>query len=282
MKSLIRNCLSILGALGFLVCMGMLLTRPTNFASYIPDLVEVIEETFEDPTVFVMLDPGHGGIDGGSSNQSLLEKNLALKVCQMVQRKVTVSGLPDVEVVLTRDEDLYLSLYQRVAMANRLPKCFFVSVHFNASRHRSASGTETYYASPKPPIIQNQVLRKLRRTPGLEIVDDRGLQFAEIVQASVVRAIGSRDRGVRNNPKLVLPREIIGPAVLVECVFLSNQREAAQLRQTAFLEDIADGITEGILTYLRQTDRDPFAGVTVVSEEGVPAETEPSAPSAEF
>ena len=262
MKSFFQNTLSAIGAVGFLVCMGMLLTRPTNFASYLPDIVEGIEQKLEDPTVRIVLDPGHGGLDGGSNYMALLEKDLALKTSRLVKRRIEAANLEHVEVVLTRNEDRYLSLHQRVAVANRFPKSYFVSIHFNASLHRTASGTETFFASPKPSIIQNQVRRRLRLERGTPIQDDRGERFAFSVQESLVLKLGTRDRGVRNNPKLVLPREAIGPAILVECVFLSNTEEAFKLHRASYLEEIADGISEGILNYVRETDKDPFACVT--------------------
>ncbi|MFT4638741.1 MAG: N-acetylmuramoyl-L-alanine amidase [Verrucomicrobiales bacterium] len=265
MKTIFQNALSALGAIGFLVCVGMLLTRPTNFASYLPDLVEVIEQKIEEPIVRIVLDPGHGGIDGGSHNLTLQEKNLALTTARLVKSRINAAQLENVEVVLTRDEDLYLSLHQRVAVANRFSKCYFVSIHYNASVHRSASGTETFFASPKPSIIQSQVRKRLRLDPDTPIRDNRGEKFAASVQESLVLKLGSRDRGVRNNPKLVLPREAIGPAILVECVFLSNRDEAFKLHRNSYIEEIADGITEGILNYVRDTDQDPFANVTPLS-----------------
>ncbi len=262
MRSFLQNVVSLLGALGFLVCMGMLLTRPTNFASYLPEIVEVIEEKFEDPTVHIVLDAGHGGIDGGTSNKALLEKDLALTVARLVRDRVEEAALDHVEVVLTRQDDTWLSLHQRVALANKHPKCYFVSIHFNASRHRSASGTETFFASPKPSIIENQIRRRMRLPLDMPIEDNRGEQFAEIVQRSLVGKLGSRDRGIRNNPNLVLPREIIGPSILVECVFLSNPAESLKLYRKSYLEDIAQGITDGLLEYVEVTSLDPFAGVT--------------------
>lgn len=270
MRSILQQATSLIGAVAFLVCMGMLLTRPTNFAAYLPEVmevVEVIEKKLEDPTIHVVLDAGHGGIDGGTTNRSLLEKDLALEVCHRVKQKVDASGLEHVEVVLTREDDLYLSLHQRVALANRYAKSYFVSVHFNASRHRSASGTETFYASPKPQIIQNQIRKRLKIGPEVAIEDERGKQFAQTLQQSLVGRIGSRDRGIRNNPKLILPREVIGPSALIECVFRSNPGEAAKLQRSAYLEEIASGIASGIVDYVQATDRDPYAGVVTLEAE---------------
>ena len=257
-----QNCLSIFGAGLFLVCMAMILTRPTNFASYVPEIVEEIETRLEDPTVRIVLDAGHGGHDGGSSYVALREKDLTLKVVKLVRDRLEVAQLDNVEVVLTREDDRYLTLHQRVAVANRYPKAFFVSVHFNASKHRSASGTETYHANPKPIIIENQLRRRLKLDPDVPIMDTRGERFANSVQDALVRKLGTRDRGIRNNRKFVLPREVIGPSILVECVFLSNQSEGLKLHRASFLEDIASGITEGILNYVLETDTDPYNGIT--------------------
>lgn len=266
MRSLIQNFLSVLGAVGFLTCMAMLLTRPANFASYVPEPVAVIEEQPEEPVVRVILDAGHGGIDGGTSDKALLEKDLALTVARLVRDRVEEAAVENLEVVLTRKEDVYMSLHQRVMAANRYPESYFVSIHFNGWPQSSASGTETLFASPKPSIIQNQIRKQLRLAPGTPIRDERGKRFAEKVQRSLVSRLGSRDRGIRNDPRLVLPREVTGPAVLVECVFLSNPSEARKLRRRSYLEKVADGIAEGILNYMGETRYDPFAGVAPIDE----------------
>ena len=245
--------------------MAMMLTRPTNFASYVPEIVEEIEARLEDPTVFIVLDAGHGGHDGGTSNLALKEKDLALKVVKLVRDRLNAAQLENVEVVLTREDDRYLTLRQRVAVANRHSKAFFVSVHFNGSKHRSASGTETFHANPKPTIIENQLRRRLKLEPEVPIIDTRGERFARSVQDTLVSRLGTRDRGVRNNRNFVLPREVIGPSILVECVFLSNQSEGLKLHSASYLEEIASGITDGILNYLRETGNDPYDGITPLS-----------------
>ena len=273
MKALMQNGLSIFGAGLFLVCMAMILTRPSNFASYLPEIVETLEARLEDPTVRIVLDAGHGGHDGGSSNVALKEKDLALKVVKLVRDRLQSASLENVEVVLTREDDRYRTLHQRVAVANRYPKTFFVSVHFNGSKIRSASGTETFHANPKPAIIENQLRRRLKLESDVPIVDTRGERFAKSVQDVLVRRLGTRDRGVRNNRTFVLPREVIGPSILVECVFLSNQSEGLKLHRASYLEEIASGITEGIVKYVRETGTNPFDGITPldVGDELLPA-----------
>lgn len=264
MKGFLQNGLSVLGAALFLVCMGLILTRPSNFASYLPEIVEEIELKLEDPTVRIVLDAGHGGTDGGSAYHRLLEKNLSLKVVKSIKAKLQAASLNNVEIVLTREDDRYLTLHQRVAVANRYAKSYFVSVHFNASKIRSASGTETFYAHPKPPIIENQLRRRLDIEADTPIMDTRGERFAQSVQEVLVRRLGTRDRGVRNNPGFVLPREVIGPSILVECVFLSNKTEGLKLHNPTFLEEISESITEGILDYVRESRLDPYAGIKVL------------------
>ena len=261
MKSLFHHAFALLGAACFLVCTGMLLTWQMNFASDVPDLLEPIGPKVEDAAVRIVLDAGHGGMDGGTSHMALQEKVLALKTVGLVKTRLEAAQLENVEVVLTREDDTYLSLHQRVAMANRFPKCYFVSVHFNGSLNRSASGTETFFASPKPAIIQEQIRKRLGLARGTPIRDDCGERFAASVQSVLVGRLGSRDRGIRNNPRLVLPREVVAPSILVECVFLSNPAEALKVRRRGYLEKIADGVAEGILNYVRDTEQDPYADV---------------------
>ncbi len=262
-RAVFQQILGSIGAVLFVACMGMLLSRPTELVALFPEAIQIIEEQLEDPTVRVVLDAGHGGIDGGAPGPGgLVEKELAMEVVRKVKAGLEAMDMENLEVVLTRRSNAeYLTLHQRVAMTNRYPKVFFVSVHFNGSKHRSASGTETYFASPKPQIIQNQIRRRLRLDDEIPLTDTRGERFAQVIQEHLVSSIGLRDRGIRNNPRLVLPREVIGPSVLVECAFLTNASDAAKVRSSQFRDRVASGITNGILAYLEETEMDPYAGV---------------------
>src|SRR5213594_3390241 len=96
------------------------------------------------PFTLVVLDPGHGGQDSGAMCGAIFEKDLTLDVAQRVDRLLQAQGLA---TVMTRVGDAYVSLADRAALANRVPNCIFVSIHFNEYNKPVASGVETYYAA---------------------------------------------------------------------------------------------------------------------------------------
>src|SRR5207302_4572114 len=97
-----------------------------------------------EPFRVVVIDPGHGGQDSGSTVGGVLEKDLTLDVAQRVDRLLQAQGLA---TVMTRVGDSYVSLAERAALTNRVPDCIMVSLHFNEDNKPVASGVETYYAA---------------------------------------------------------------------------------------------------------------------------------------
>ncbi len=92
----------------------------------------------------IVIDPGHGGHDLGTVGPGgLYEKDLVLSIARELQT-LLIKNL-GAEVVLTRNEDVFLSLEERSAIANQYRADLFISIHANSSRHRSISGVETYY-----------------------------------------------------------------------------------------------------------------------------------------
>lgn len=101
------------------------------------------------PLHTIVIDAGHGGKDEGAPGAYSFEKNIALAIALKLQKKVN-EELPDVEVVMTRTDDSYPSLYDRADLANKSKGDLFISIHCNsADPHRQAEfigyKTETYY-----------------------------------------------------------------------------------------------------------------------------------------
>jgi N-acetylmuramoyl-L-alanine amidase len=196
----------------------------------------------------VVIDPGHGGKDGGAQGNGLLEKNLTLDVSQRVRRELAKRGIRS---VLTRDEDETLSLSRRVEIANEHREAVFVSVHFNTSSSAAVVGLETYHTAPKS-FETLIALKKRFRLPREETLrDDRNRLLAEAMQTSVARTTDLRDRGVKNK-SLHVTRNPLTPAVLVECAYLTNSAEANKLRNPHFRNRIAQGIADGVEAYLER------------------------------
>lgn len=166
----------------------------------------------------VVIDAGHGGGDPGSSWNGLVEKTLCLDTAKRVETLLKAKGF---NTVMTRSTDVYVELAERANIANRHSNAIFVSIHYDASRDKSAHGYETHHHSPK------------------------GKLLGESIQAAVRKEIGGRDRGTKYQDLKVL-RETKCTAVLVECGFISNQGDASNCGSAAHRQKIANGIAEGI------------------------------------
>lgn len=172
----------------------------------------------------VVIDPGHGGKDGGSKWYGVTEKNLTLDLAKRMKTALEAKGI---EVTLTRSTDVYVELLDRAEIANKHhPGAVFVSLHFNAHRNRSIKGIETFYY------------------PGSS--DARVL--GTYIQSELSRRVATTDRGVKPGGLKVL-RKTKCPAVLVECGFLSNRWECQRCASSWFRQILAEEIAQGIARY---------------------------------
>lgn len=177
----------------------------------------------------VLIDPGHGGKDKGTMNNSktIYEKDLTLQISKRVANKLSKQN--DVQVMISRIDDQFVSLSDRVKLAKDNNVDLLVSIHLNAEGGgNSATGVETYY----------------RRG-----ATDDSKELAETVQKTIRTYIDVRDRGVKEDIYQVL-RDSDMPAILIECGFLTNVEETKKLMDSNYQNDLSDGIAQGILTFL--------------------------------
>lgn len=168
----------------------------------------------------VILDAGHGGRDRGAKWGGVSEAYLNLKVAQKVEALLKAKRIP---VKMTRRSDVYLSLSQRAAIANKYRDAIFVSIHFNAHSNTSIKGVETFYASAK------------------------GKKIAANIQSRVSRYTKTRNRGIKYGIRYAVLNQTKCPAVLVECGFISNSYERSRCAQSWYQSLAARGIVEGII-----------------------------------
>jgi N-acetylmuramoyl-L-alanine amidase len=206
----------------------------------------------------VVIDPGHGGIDDGTKYFGLAEKDVTLDVAQRLERLLKSLH---VETVLTRHDDVYVSLPDRVEIANQLMETnnnvIFLSIHFNQSSVESVDGIETYYADRKIPPATDWTWVGFFNQP-----EDRTLDLGENLAADIQGALDSRmqltNRGIKSRSLFVV-RHTRMPAVLVEGGFLSNKVENQLLRNDAYRDRIAQGLAAGILAYVQTMHQTPPA-----------------------
>ncbi|MGB3135551.1 MAG: DUF3747 domain-containing protein [Nodosilinea sp.] len=174
--------------------------------------------------VVVVIDPGHGGRDPGAVGiGGMQEKQINTAISNRVQQQLQAAGIT---VLMTRSSDVFVDLDARAQYANQVGANLFVSIHANAiSMSRpDVNGLETYYYSS-------------------------GERLARSIHASVLQNTDLGDRGVRTARFYVL-RYTSMPSVLVETGFVTGATDAARFRNPTAVNQIADGITRGILNYL--------------------------------
>ncbi len=196
------------------------------------------------PTVIV--DPGHGGKDDGTKWRGLAEKTLTLDEAQRVERLLKVAGFP---TELTRREDVFVSLADRVKLANQYQDAVFVSIHFNSDHDGSSSGVQTHYPKDKDILAPDWSWVGLFSKPAPPSIQPSEV-LAGYIETAVISRTDARNRGVLANDFYVIHHTRC-PGVLVEGGFVSNSFEAQLLRSEEYRERIAQGIAEGVMAYVK-------------------------------
>lgn len=213
----------------------------TDTAQVINVKAQKIETGTERAQVFVpdkncvVLDPGHGGYDVGSSNGNILEKNINLQISLKLRDKLEDMGY---EVIMTREDDTHVSLDERVAIANDSDADIFVSIHQNSFEEDYVKGLETWYSSGR----QSEWLYRSAA------VGDDSLRLAQLLHYDMVSGTKGNDRGVRNGELWVTSMTKM-PSCLVEPGFISNNEECRKLTGTKYQTQIVESLAEGIERY---------------------------------
>ena len=206
----------------------------------------------------VILDPGHGGKDGGTVSGDVLEKNLNLLLVKKIANELKRY---QIIVVTTRSVDEMVGLSDRALIANKYPNAIFVSIHHNAATLNSAKGIETYYSNKKPKSLKIEQMRLLKIKDGEAFVDNRSKMLAKLLHSSVCQVTDAADRGVRDR-SLAMTRWVSCPSVLIECGFLTNPEEKLDLLSESYRDALSRGVTDGILKYFSEVNNDSYYGVT--------------------
>lgn len=292
----------------------------------------------KDKKYTVMIDPGHGGNDKGTISQDgkYFEKNFALDISKRVKEKL--SRHRDINVIMTREDDEYVYLDDRVKMANEKNPDVFVSIHLNAqTQDKTATGIETWYRksrltkkkdtsdkdgsrngsdgsskdTSKDENVDSNKEGSIDESDGLESsssrdrkgsrsnstrkmniskssnksdkdgkVKDNGENYknegkniegdgsgdtisedeqtevvnyskalAQYIQSTTMSYVDTKDRGILPSTYEVI-RETKSPAVLIECGFLTTKAEVDKLLNPEYIDNLAEGIAQGILAYL--------------------------------
>ena len=191
----------------------------------------------------ITLDAGHGGSDQGAAGRFSKEKDITLR---LVRRVAAILQACRYQVHLVRSSDVAVPLKNRALMQRSRRSDLFISIHVNAARDRSVSGVETYCLTPADAPSSNGKA-ELERNLG-NVFDANNFMLACRIQSALRKRTGAFDRGVKRARFAVL-RDISAPGVLIETGFISHPEEEKKLNDPAYLEKIARGIAEGIVSY---------------------------------
>lgn len=198
----------------------------------------------------IVLDPGHGGQDNGAQGRGgVQEKKAVLDIARRVRTYLVNAGL---KVYMTRDGDRFVELEERCRKAKSWGADLFVSIHLNSAGSSMPHGTETYVLAAAG--YESTAGGASRTTlPGNRFEGPNAV-LGYSIHRSLTTKIGEGDRGVKRSRFLVL-REAPCPAALVECLFLSNPAEEKRIVSDTFRESVAQGISDGIITYVKTVKR---------------------------
>jgi N-acetylmuramoyl-L-alanine amidase len=214
----------------------------------------------------IVLDPGHGGHDPGAIGASgLREKDVALDVAHraapLIARELGISTL------LTRDDDSFVALDERVAKANAFGADLFISIHCNASSSSESHGVMTFVLDSSRDVLAQQIAARENSGTALaadnfasamrEVMDSEVVQvsahFARLLQRASLASLGSKypaviDGGVRRAGFYVLAGAHM-PAVLFEASFISNPAEEQRLDSEGYRQRLADALVNAVRAY---------------------------------
>jgi len=214
----------------------------------------------------VVIDPGHGGHDPGAIGYGgIKEKDVVLEIGKKLRTIMTDKF--GVEVIMTRDNDIFIPLEERTAIANKAGADLFISIHANASRNKKAGGVETYFLNFATDEDSKRVAARENATTAKNMGDleailndlmlnskiNESSKLARYVQGSILDEVNgnggrSNDRGVRQAPFYVL----IGarmPSILIETSFITNKEDARRLADKKFQMALAESIADGVKRY---------------------------------
>ncbi|MDD4164695.1 MAG: N-acetylmuramoyl-L-alanine amidase [Eubacteriales bacterium] len=204
-------------------------------------ITAVINNNYEPLTIII--DPGHGGEDPGAVANGFKEKELNLAIASKLQELLSISGY---NVVMTRSTDIllykegeekrkkYYDLHNRLKIIESYENCIYVGIHMNKFPVEKYNGLQTFYSQ----------------------VNSLSKDLALCVQESSKLLLPDNNRKIKpDNNKIFLLEHASAPAILVECGFLSNQREAQMLANKAYQEKLAFTIFCGITEFLSFEER---------------------------
>ena len=217
----------------------------------------------------IVIDPGHGGVDGGAEGlNGTVEKNVTLAFAKELRDKLSAEGKYDIS--LTREDDTFLRLDDRVRIARQRGANLFISIHADTIRLKGIRGATVYTVSDKASDPEAQALADRENLSdqfaGMEIKEDSqevtdilidlirrethsiSMGFAQTLVGELSTTVG-----LINNPHRFAGFRVLKapdvPSVLVELGYLSNAKDEAQLTNPEWRGKAAESISKAVATF---------------------------------
>lgn len=249
-------------------------STPSQYQSFLNNAQTPISRIFGLKVKTIIIDPGHGGKDPGAVGKlGTLEKDITLDIGLKLRKRL--NQYRDYQILMTREEDIHLSLEDRILFANTHQADIYISIHVNYIPSRPTNSIETYYFGPNSDKNTLTLVEQENRGTQYTLSDFRDIiqkigntiktqesnLLALCIQKSLYQNISkqhreSQDWGVRKAPFIVLLGVDI-PSVLSEVTCLSNHLEEKKLNQEPYREEIAGFLEEGIAVYLNKKNNKP-------------------------
>jgi N-acetylmuramoyl-L-alanine amidase len=248
----------------------------------------------------IVIDAGHGGKDPGAAVGKFYEKDIALDVALKTGRLIKKS-FPDIEIIYTRDHDVFIPLMDRADIANKQKSDLFISIHVNICAKGTISGSETYFLGQHR-SQENLDVAKLENSVILleddyttryegfdpnsaesyimfELIQNEFLEqsrlFADRVQNHFISHAKRKDRGVRQAGFLVL-RKTAMPSVLIELGFMSNNTELEFMEKDAGRIQLSESIVKAFSDYKLRFDERNSSNILASKSSSPPPSKPPS------
>lgn len=227
------------------------------------------------PVKTIVIDPGHGGKDSGTSGGGLLEKDIALDIAMKLGHKIMLNH-PNIKVIYTRTDDTFIPLFERTAIANEHKADLFISIHCNSSPSAQATGTETFvmgthrndenlkiakrenqsvlyeenyqsnYGGYDPNSPEGHIILSAYQNQNLE----SSIELAKKMQSEMSKGAIKVSRGVKQAGFVVL-RTATMPSILIETGFLSNPQDRRSLSDFNGRIAISNSIFHGVDSFIQ-------------------------------
>lgn len=197
-------------------------------------------DTFPLLGITIIIDPGHGGVDSGTINNNILEKEINLSISKHLDSSLSKEGAV---VYLTREEDISLSnknaiyhkksdLDNRIKIINSYPQSIYLSIHQNHYENSIYYGPQVFYTNN----------------------NKNNITLAKIIQEELNNNLGG-NRKIKEITNIYMYQRINTLGVLIECGFLSNKNDQKNLINPEYQKKISEIITNAIIQYINQNKK---------------------------